>query len=838
MSFEVCLSNAKEMAAQAGVRLSDDDFKRVAQVVHELGDGATMNEVASALAKRIDEIKTAVAREKARKLYDIYRVSEAHKMVIKRNVSATAKEKIANIKAFFDGGAVKNGYGVNVDPITLRADYEKRFQAFWQNGVGDDVKIAESGISDDGIYQTIHELENGIKPTSTDAAAVRIGKAAYATIQKVFELKQTMNPGLEKISDYFIKQYHNAEAIGQVDIKTWVDSAIETFGEKSFPGLSPEQKVEEFVKIYKKIVGGTYSSAKPDAGNLIARLTTERVLIPKDWKAAYKYNQKFGYGTFANTMQKVMSSSAYELAMIEKFGSNRDWFFESLKKLVMASADETEHRELDKAFRGKLRRSYETAIGMADAPPSSVVGRASEFMRQWTWISMGGGSAIRSMPDFAHSVALVSSTFGPEMAGNAQKIASVFAKGFASTEQRNKFLNSVGLFSHIYRSDLLSNFGMTRGEGMMHKMAEGMGVVSGLRRYIDSARAAIGTVVADHLGSKSHLEFDKLNSHMKAGLERYGIGKLEWELVRKSVQEFDIDGKRNLISMDTVDMLDHKAFDSYARETGLWNPYDPIPDNILKRVRLELANKVGAMINQHADIGTSTPGTSQKAFMYMGTDADSGLGAALRLMWQFKGAAVTTFDNYRRLYLSGQTLQGSMMLTGQTAAMSMFFWMLGDAALSLAKGEEPRNPVDPEYMALALVGSGAGSIGGDVLMRELTRDGQIKPENFVWGFMGPGAATSIRAGLLPLQYAKEAAGKGNFESENLEFAKLTTSNTPFLPSLPYTKGAWNFYFANAGKEFAKNGYLHNLEKNFRKDSGLVNENREYLWSPTDSPEWR
>jgi hypothetical protein len=338
-------------------------------------------------------------------------------------------------------------------------------------------------------------------------------------------------------------------------------------------------------------------------------------------------------------------------------------------------------------------------------------------------------------------------------------------------------------------------------------------------------------------------DFAKMPVHTQRGMKRFGIGEAEWNVIRRGVENWeDLDlgefhGSKQFINVDSIRALPDEIIENYLRKTGRFVGKGKPSKTFIDRTRYALSTQVGTMINHHADYGTATPGTGQKAFMYGGLDInDTSLfgGLQRRMLMQFKSAVVTSIDSYRMIYYSGNSLKGNWSGVTQTMAMGMTMWAVGEYAKSLLKGEDIQDPSDPTFALRAFLGAGAGGIYVDTILSAAERDGVTDMVGAVGtGALGPLITGGLQAGFTGVQAGKAALGDERRKYPALDAVKWSQQR---LPNWFYGIGALNYYIFNGLKEYASPGYLRRREMYYRDSGGYFNDQRDYnFWRPTDSP---
>jgi hypothetical protein len=847
-----CLQKVKEHVEKSGLRITGERLKEFAFLLDQKrADLLTKAAFASEVEKLVQsDLERMAAKHRAADRIILGKREQVVAMVENKTFGADPAE---NLRSWVEGGSLKKGDSVNLDPARIEASVKADLLRFWRRSIEPFKDIAAQGALNREIYQELDALQRGAQPGASGSQhAVEIAKAVHAVQSKMLELKKAYNPYLEEAKDYLIKRFHDRSKVSAVSAEEWVTDAMKAFGQKSFPELKPEEKVAVFQSIYERIKDGSYGSIVDDSasdkfitvqgtgGNIMRKMSRGRTLQANDWSAAFDYNQKYGYGSVEQTVTATINSAARDIAILDKFGPNPQGMYEGVYARVRGRASAEERLALEQA-KPSLDRSFRAASGSLNAPARGQYAKWAQGAMTLQYLAKNGGAIFRSLPDLAVAAGMVRGLNGKTVFQNAGEIAVEYAKAFADSSHRNAALEDLWMFSHSSMQNLMREFGAPDQAGKLGKMAELYSPLTLLPRHVESMRAATGIVVSRQLAKMADLAHADLPATWKDGLLRYGIREPEWDVLRHAVEDWgsmkrgETPVTMKFLNADGVDQIPAEFVENYLRKSGQLE--GDASKRVIDLARTQLSYKLGALINEHADYGSTTPGTRQRAFMYRGADANDPMGIALRLMWQFKSAALTTSDAFRRSYFSGEGLKGDWSGVSQTFIMSMFLWTLGEYASQLTAGKTPEDPTSPGFISRAVVGSGAGGMFGEILLSEADRQGVSGVSTGILkNLAGPVVGSAVDAAGIAAQGAKATFGDRE-KAPWSQLAQWALSQAPGQ-NLFYTKAAFNFYFANGLKEFAGPGYLGNLERRTMQTPGLLEDRQRYfMMKPMEAPIW-
>jgi hypothetical protein len=836
MSVPTCFEKTRSFLKERGWEISIHDLREMSIALSErkaevLAPSDFQALVTQLYSDKLEELATA--RRAARTL-QLQKVQQASDVVSQK---IPGQSIVKNLESWILGNSRRIGDAMNIGV----GEIKKALTSQWLravrstlNDVKGDLKIAESGLLSREVTQEMAALERGeMKSASGNEQAFRIAKAYQGVMAQVFETKQAFDPFLGRIQDYFFRATHDRVKISAVEKPEWVQFAMSKYGQKSFPEMSFEQKAEQFARIYDQIKRGVYESSlelEAESGDIMRKLAKNRSLIPNDWESFHEYNQKFGRLNVHTTVLRSLETAAHDLAVIQKFGANPTDTFNGVMRNALKSAENPD--EL-KASRERLAGYFNAAIAPAQAP---ATGGYARFMRGFMAIetlAKNGSAFLRSWSDLANFTRRISDDIGGNYLGNFAEAAGTYLNHFASSlESRQAAMEDMFLYSrsalHNLYQELGGSSGVTGTTGPVSKglnsLLEMQSWVSLMDRHITSVDAAMATVVSRRLGQLSTLEYAALPKEARAGMLRYGLKEAEWKLLQKGVESWEgMPGMEKaagdvsrMINVDSIQAIPRETISQYLIESGQWKGA-VVPNEAVIRARTELASKVGAMVNQHADAASSTAGLSEKLWMYGNTLPGTFSGETLRLLGQFKSAMVKNYDTLvRSKYSNPEKLQGDWTKVVQHVILGSGLWMMGDVAKSVFEGNTPEDPSKPSVIARALFASGAAGLIGDSILSESTRhtNSYDIAQGIVKGLAGPVINTSADVAGMLTQFGVHEV-QGTEKSPGASLGRLITGNLPFQ-NLFYTKGAFNYYFANGIKEWLAPGYMGRMNRNLRQ----------------------
>lgn len=829
-----CYKKVVAFAKEQGIEASKSFLKEIATRLDNIqGESLTPSEFASKAQIFIDEeIGQISLKARASRAIDLG-IRERNLETIKTNVSEYGFKGHEAVIAWLNGSSVKEGQGVNIDPIAMQRGIKGNLLQILKSDIKDILKELTTGAHDKDALIELNALQRKL-PTGTtkNPTALKFAESVHTTIQEIFNRKKAVSPFLEELEGYLIKQMHSWEKVGAVTEDQWVLDAVKAYGKKSFPELSSGDKIKEFRSIYKRIVSGTYGFVKnddkafgstpigqPGGGNIMAKFAKERVLIAETPQATFEYNQKYGYGNVMETVEKMIDNSSRDITRLEKFGSVAREGYEGILKRTHDSLPEEARAEF-LSKRPEMDRNFNTVMGAADAPAIGTQARAVQGALTLQYLAKGGLAAPRSLSDVIMATMAVKDTTGTTLLGNASQIGIEFAKGLMSSNYAKQGLEHAQLFFQESAKGIFEGWGANEmGKlGQMSRAAELMGSLSLLKRVHNAMTNATATVLMRQLSQMTETEWAGLGKQAQSGLTRYGFNQNKWNLVRRATEDWG-NGK-SFLTPESIAGLPDELVENYLRKEKLLEGNATKP--ILDRARNQLVQDLGAMVNDHVARGTSSMNSGQKAFLYGGNSINDGQGQFWRLLLQFKSASLANFDTYRRSYYSSQSLSGAMVGITGAMVMSMFLTQLGDTIVDVAAGKTPESwdPVkNPKYYVKNLLSSGAGGLYADAVANAMDSQGAYGiSKSLGKSALGPTFGTAVDA----LSVAGQGLQGGKFKAPATSFVMKNLPGQNLLP----IHGMMSYYFGHSLHQFMDSGYLYHLEQGIRQHPGMFDEKQQ------------
>mgnify|MGYP001343478908 FL=1 len=678
------------------------------------------------------------------------------------------------------------------------------------------------GPLDDKIAVELYELRDGGTPgRSGSPDAQKIAKI----INKYQELARAdqnrAGAFIRKMPGYIVAQSHDMFRIRAAGENEWIAKALPLLdADKTFDGADPVQFLRG---VYAELSQGAFYKADADApligfkgpANLAKKASQSRVLHFKDAASWTAYNDAFGQGGIMEAATFGLRRAARNVALMETLGTNPKAMFDRLVNEYEQEAIDTGTAATVKDKRGRLNRMMAVADGSVDIPGSVTGARISAGIRAWNSMAKLGGATLSSLPDIATAAGELRYQGRGFLSGLGDQVASFFKaipKGGARRDIAERlgvgFDGMIGsVISRITAADSLP--------GKMSKLQTTFFRLNLLSWWTDAHEAGFGSIMARDLAMIADTGFDALPVERQRVLSQFGIGAYEWDIIRTH-GGFDAEDGARYIVPDQLDDVPDEAF------AGLVE--GKVTPTKIKAARDALDGKLRAYYTDRTSFGVLKGGIREKFATTGGYAAGTDVGEARRFFMQFKSYSVSFVNKTLGRFAEEDTfwkVPGGLarMPWGekrQAAQMILAMTALGYLSMSMkdiAKGREPRDPLDPKSWGQAFLQGGGAGIYGDFLTADFNRFGGGLDETL----LGPTWSMAKDAARLTSAARDYALGLNDKAPDGQAFA-IFKNNTPFL-NLFYARAALDYLLLYDVQEAVSPGSLKRMEKRIKEETG-------------------
>lgn len=659
-------------------------------------------------AVMITEIKTLQNIAKSRDLTDFV-------------ANPMFKDKAEGLRAKMAGTfkAVKNGrLSVDYDMHANTGILSELFISEIEKtpGLGD---IFKSKSLDKEIMMEVHELarEGGTPGISGSAEAQAIAQAVKKLNDARLVMLNDAGAFVNKLDGYIVTRTYDPESLKKVgkeeftkDMMEWAD--FDRSFKKDFHTLNAEETIGS---IYDDVVDG--KMAIPGASdsdqlvkivgtpaNMAKRMERGRTIHFRDAASEFEFMQKYGLRNLSEEIHSSVIKTARASALMKTFGTNPEATFEKFLK------------GLSEPEKKRLKNYYAEVSGATSIPGHSPMAKWLGGARKIVDMGSLGFSVLSSFPDLATRAGVLRA--GGENFLSAQlKSLTSFAANLPKS-QRSDVMRLTAIGADSIMGDVIDRFSSSDGApGMFNKLHQKYFKMIGLKWWTDANMAGTAQILSAGLGMRASNSFSSLDSSFAKIMNKYGIGPVEWDIMRQAVER---DGDVAMVGFNGVLSLPDAQVAKIMEAGGL----DTKGRDRAGKFKREVAHKLATYFRDRSDISMNVAGARERAeVLRRGTIEDTPEGQAMRLFAQFKSYSVTMVTKFADMYrheVVGES-EGVMAKAGAIAPLLVSMTALGYLGMSardLAKGRTPKDPFNRDVMLESMARGGMGGIYGDYLLGE------------------------------------------------------------------------------------------------------------------------
>lgn len=610
--------------------------------------------------------------------------------------------------------------------------------------------VTREGAIDRDVARELWEMSrkrNANVGVTKNPEALKVAKIVKDYLNLAMYEQNKMGAWIEPVEGFIATQVHVPRKLQKAGYAKWKQYLLEdrgdgkgprldvarTFYDPTKPPLSESQLDERLQEVYANLSSGTFTDDLPvgneyvfdGSGNAAKKASEHRVLHFRDSDSFVDYNSQFGQGALFESIVSTLTRAAQVGAMLEKFGPNPDATFKYIEGTI-AEANKTNPKVKEYLRSNRWATFKAAATGELDAVNNIAFAHVSEGVRVWQRMASLGAALISSFGDPVLHATRLEANGVPWASAIKQQVDGMLV-GRADAQEIAEA--TAFALEHLTR-DILTAY--NEGDGAMKAMGRAQHhffTVTGLNWWEGARERAVAAGLSLNAWRNAGKEMSALNPDFRASLVSAGIGKTEWELIRKhaTLDLPDVNGgviDPNLIRRVTDDEL-RSAYNmkkssaaGLDRKRGelerLWRSYlaDQLEWTLLKPGLREKA--YGAGYNPSAVKGTVV-GEGLKQLMLFKSYPTQYLQRVI--------GSLTEEDKVGRIMLSAVTGRGQnlrmMKLIGSLFVIGTAIVYLRDTL----KNRTPRDITDPRTLMAGMIQGGGLGIYADFLYSAESRVG-------------------------------------------------------------------------------------------------------------------
>lgn len=722
--------------------------------------------------------------------------------------------KLEGVVAWINGTHknVKNArYAGDVLRGEMRDEQMSQFIGDLQQVTGSEATL-KSKEMDAKIMEARHELANGRQlPATTDPIVANIAKAW----QRLGDLQlQNVNDAgafvTKREGHMLIRTYDPLKLEGRRDeFVQWMKENVDykkSF-ERDFYVLDPQETIQN---TWENVVGRKFDipeAARPqeaikrigapaNMARMLERARTFEFISPA---AELEFMQKWSkYPSITETIAHSIQENTRRAALIQKFGSNPGQGYLRLAQ------------DLEPAERAVADRHWRVANGQASIVGDDPVSKWAVSIMKGTDMGALGYSTLRNVPDLGTTAATLQMGEKGFLQSQLEMVNGFVSNVAPATKTETMKLSSIGFDSMV--GDFFDRNGTTQGgHALVAKTHQMFYRLIGQRWWTDTAEVGMAQAIAAGIGEKAALSFARLNENYARVLQKYGVGPVEWDVIRASAEPVE---------------RSEGEFFSMAGANGVRNLPDQLVSQIMKdggmdtkfaaRYKREVAQKLGMFFRDRIDIGMNRAGDFEKAsFLNRGWAQNTAEGIAMRMIAHFKSYSYTMASKFSKAYyyenLAGKSMGDQSMTIAPVIAALTAYGYIGQAAWDIAHNRTPQNPATPKTMVDSMVRGGAGGVYGDFLLGTWdTRHGRSALSYLA----GPELGKVADFGDLLTQFKEAGLERDASKVRGAAISRFVFNIVP--GNLPVVRNALDYLILNDMAERMNPGYNERMKARLAK----------------------
>lgn len=544
-----------------------------------------------------------------------------------------------------------------------------------------------------------------------------------------------------KREDFGLPHSHDGQSIWRAGYEAWrANPSIDRATVYDFETGQPARGLKR-----ESILRGIFDTITTDgtnkmvagqvfAGSLATRRGDPRVIHFESYDDWFAYHNEFGRGeTIYDIVVQHLRAMARDTVLMQELGPNPAATVRFMKDSVtqnwMARGDEKLRGKVDRQT-AKIQRYYDVLSGAALAPEMELVAKIGSGVRSQQVASKLGSATIAAVTDTATVIHTARFNDIPVMRALAEDLRQWNPLSSSDRRMAARF----GFISDEYIGLTAASARLT-GEEVFGKtsqtVADFVMRASLLKRWTMSKQRALSLAAVGRLSEYSGRSFDELPDKFRSMLERYDIGRAQWDQYRGTAP-------RRERGMDWIVPLDMED-----RRTGMLFQEMILTEQDFAVVVPDLRTKaVQSRIGRPGSVGRET----------------------LSTLFLFKGFPIAFASIHGERMLAQSGIGGKLGYAVPLFAMMTAFGGLSLQMYEIANGRDPLPMDNPQFLGKAILRGGGATLLGDFISGSESRYGQDASDVFIGPVLGrtvPNAADATIGNALRGARGEETNFRGD-----------------------------------------------------------------------------
>jgi hypothetical protein len=808
-------------------------FTEVKRLTGNLLSDEQINIILDEAKIKINENKFQGAEVKSEKILsqEIIDKFEYEQVLKKRNIAENNMKALEFYETVIDAIDTSSG---KINPIEAVRGYLVGMQKF-SKITRDAIGLKQTTLENVEITKLVNAIRNINQNAWDDFSSGRMdieimremigeptGIKNAKDIAKVLKASQNswrlrlndLGANIGELDDWITRTTHNTEkmAVANKDSRliddnrlAWVEYTQTKLNlKRTFSDVNDPVEISKILSsIYDSLMTGDHmkyggTNSVYGTKNVTNRLNASRVLHFKDLQARQEYNIKFGEPSLQTSVFNVLTSSAKNIVMMERLGTNPQDTFNKILSLLRKKYKSSDYKIVRDLNFENFKGAYAQLDGSANIPGSQTLAKIGEVVRSTGDMARLGGTTVTSIADLAPYMLSTNFQGRGLLTGLVEPLNGlVGGNNRAAMEALEVISNSVVVAN---RGNVFSDG--SESFGGLNNLRNRFFKWNGLNGWIASLKSSMALGVAKFYGSLTETKFFNLQKRERNFLTLYGIDEGKWDMLR-SIKTLAADDKRYITAEGAKDIPD-SVINKYFGRT--------LSARELRNFKNDLELTWRNVLNDQGTHGTPEPDSQIRSITKMGTVKGTYMGEINAFVMQYKNFAVSLYKKILRREMDSygpdeSKLVGATMIASALMLGTIFGYIV-ISIKDMLSGRSPRDPKKLSVIMQSFVQGGGGGIYGDFLMSEV----QNQYGNGVFETaLGP-TASDIKKFIDMVKTMNEPKKAGK------KFLQLAEGHTPFI-NLYYTKAAYDYLIGYQIKEYLDPGFFKRMKERNEKNRG-------------------
>ena len=412
-------------------------------------------------------------------------------------------------------------------------------------------EVFQRGDMDLEVSRALHSIDDEEALAKLPAQAVEIAKSIRRWQDVARREANHSGAWIGKLDHYVVRQTHHADRLLEAGVEKWNNDTLPKLDlERMFPDGVPAELETWMREAFDNITTGIRPdkgdfnaermAAFQGPGNLAKKVSQERVFHFKSADDWFSYNADYGMRNLRESVIHDLGRSAESTGLMQVLGTNPEYNLNALVTAVKARLSRSSPEQLQEfaGYEHRIANAYKTVSGQTRNVASQRLAHVGAFVRTVNTMAGLGVSLISNFSDVASRASLLRyqghSFLGALAEGSIAPLKRMLV-GAGDAEKRG-LLSAAGYFNENAMGNLVMRF--SPDESMPGRLSNALRTYykwNLVGAWTDEMRRSTREAMARGWGEMAGQAWEDLGPRWKNALNRFRIGKDEWEALRNGI---------------------------------------------------------------------------------------------------------------------------------------------------------------------------------------------------------------------------------------------------------------------------------------------------------------